>query len=319
MTQNGLYAAANPFRGSTKRFDPETGLSDFGMRYYSVTLGRWINRDPICELGGANVYAYVANNPINRVDYLGMMWLLCPPGQPCGQEDTPCPKDADGKSSSPPRENENPFDWCKQICSGYADVLDRWACVAGCGNPGRGARGTRATSIRDCMDWCSGQYTGAQYDACVAGCWQGASVVSDKTDHTFTTCCSDGEAPPSVTPYRMASCKAGQNASQCCGALNGPNMAGPRGWISDYRPAPVGACEAAGAAAHGITPPLPSCNTPCTQCFAILGVATNCPGAAACVRVNGLHPICLRLIWHCVLDPAAAPIACIQCMACLGV
>jgi RHS repeat-associated protein len=63
MNQAGFYAGANPFRWSTKRFDPETGLSDFGMRYYSATLGRWLNRDPIGDLGGANVYAYVAGNP----------------------------------------------------------------------------------------------------------------------------------------------------------------------------------------------------------------------------------------------------------------
>ena len=94
----GPYAAANPFRWSTKRFDPETGVSDFGMRYYSATLGRWINRDPIGDLGGANVYAYVGNNPTNRTDYLGMMLAECRPGEPCHDE---------GSSSGPPPQEEN--------------------------------------------------------------------------------------------------------------------------------------------------------------------------------------------------------------------
>ncbi|MEW6198695.1 MAG: RHS repeat-associated core domain-containing protein, partial [Planctomycetota bacterium] len=125
----GFYAAANPFRWSTKRFDPETGspqriapsadLSDFGLRYYSATLGRWINRDPIGDfatanlvrhsesrrrrtfggLGGTNVYAYVGNNPTNRTDYLGMMYIPCPPGQPCDDEGS--------SSSGPPSQEEN--------------------------------------------------------------------------------------------------------------------------------------------------------------------------------------------------------------------
>lgn len=36
------------------------------------TLGRFINRDPIEEQGGHNLYAFVGNNAINRWDYLGM-------------------------------------------------------------------------------------------------------------------------------------------------------------------------------------------------------------------------------------------------------
>jgi RHS repeat-associated protein len=55
-------------------FDPETGLSDFGMRYYGAPMGRWISRDPLGDFGGANVYAYVANNPTTRTAYLGMRW-----------------------------------------------------------------------------------------------------------------------------------------------------------------------------------------------------------------------------------------------------
>jgi uncharacterized protein RhaS with RHS repeats len=35
-------------------------------------LGNWLNRDPIEEEGGLNLYAYVDNNPINEVDPLGL-------------------------------------------------------------------------------------------------------------------------------------------------------------------------------------------------------------------------------------------------------
>ena len=42
-----------------------------GYRYYSPELGRWINRDPIGEQGGQNIYAFVLNNPITLWDVLG--------------------------------------------------------------------------------------------------------------------------------------------------------------------------------------------------------------------------------------------------------
>ena len=33
---------------------------------------RWLNRDPIAEQGGINLFAYVGNNPVNKVDPLGL-------------------------------------------------------------------------------------------------------------------------------------------------------------------------------------------------------------------------------------------------------
>ncbi len=36
-------------------------------------MGRFVNRDPLGEQGGHNLYAYVRNNAINRWDYLGMV------------------------------------------------------------------------------------------------------------------------------------------------------------------------------------------------------------------------------------------------------
>ena len=67
------YAAANPFRFATKYADTETGLVQYNTRYYSPGMGRFVNRDPLGEQGGHNLYAYVRNNAINRWDYLGMV------------------------------------------------------------------------------------------------------------------------------------------------------------------------------------------------------------------------------------------------------
>jgi RHS repeat-associated protein len=41
-------------------------------RFYDPGAGRWLNRDPIGEAGGTNLYGYVGGNPVNRVDLLGL-------------------------------------------------------------------------------------------------------------------------------------------------------------------------------------------------------------------------------------------------------
>ena len=39
---------------------------------YSPNLGRWINRDPIQEYGGTNLYKYVGNSPVRNSDPSGL-------------------------------------------------------------------------------------------------------------------------------------------------------------------------------------------------------------------------------------------------------
>jgi len=60
-----------PFGFSTKRYDPQTGLSYYGYRFYSPELGRWLNRDPLGEAGGINLYGFVGNSPIDWIDFYG--------------------------------------------------------------------------------------------------------------------------------------------------------------------------------------------------------------------------------------------------------
>ena len=61
----------NPFRFSTKWWDDETGLGNWGRRYYDPDEGKWISRDPIGEDGGVNLYAGLRNDLVSLVDPLG--------------------------------------------------------------------------------------------------------------------------------------------------------------------------------------------------------------------------------------------------------
>jgi RHS repeat-associated protein len=61
-----------PFRFQSKYYDAETGLYYFGYRYYDPTSCKWLCRDPLQEQGGINLTAYCSNDPVNKVDPLGL-------------------------------------------------------------------------------------------------------------------------------------------------------------------------------------------------------------------------------------------------------
>ena len=65
-------ADVNVLRFASKEWDEQTGFFYCARRYYDPRLQRFINHDPIQERGGLNLYAYCGNNPINRVDPLGL-------------------------------------------------------------------------------------------------------------------------------------------------------------------------------------------------------------------------------------------------------
>jgi RHS repeat-associated protein len=61
-----------PFGFASGLYDPATGLLRFSVRDYDPPTGRWTAKDPTSFAGGdANLYRYVRNNPVNRVDPLG--------------------------------------------------------------------------------------------------------------------------------------------------------------------------------------------------------------------------------------------------------
>ena len=58
---------------STKPWCSATKVSEYELRKYSPVLGQWLNRDPLNEEGGFNLYCFVYNRPIDRIDYRGEM------------------------------------------------------------------------------------------------------------------------------------------------------------------------------------------------------------------------------------------------------
>jgi RHS repeat-associated protein len=55
--------------------DEDTGLYNYGYRYYNPELGRWPSRDPIGPnfiTGELNDYAFIKNLGLNAIDYLGL-------------------------------------------------------------------------------------------------------------------------------------------------------------------------------------------------------------------------------------------------------
>lgn len=91
LRASGSLASLNTFCFSTKFCDNESGFCYYGYRYYAPSTGRWHSRDPIVEAGftnqvqpnedefmpGSNVYAFAANDPIMRIDRLGLDFWDC--------------------------------------------------------------------------------------------------------------------------------------------------------------------------------------------------------------------------------------------------
>jgi RHS repeat-associated protein len=77
LSQSGSLAAANLYRFSSKEFHVNSGLVYYLYRFYDPNLQRWINRDPLEEAGGPNLFTFVANNPTTRADPFGLVSAAC--------------------------------------------------------------------------------------------------------------------------------------------------------------------------------------------------------------------------------------------------
>jgi len=69
-----------------KERDSESGLDNFGARYDSSSMGRFMSPDPLIRAGlpldthdpqSWNMYAYARNNPLRYTDPDGTNYLVC--------------------------------------------------------------------------------------------------------------------------------------------------------------------------------------------------------------------------------------------------
>jgi RHS repeat-associated protein len=74
ISSSGTLASANVYRFSSKEIHANSGMYYYGKRFYDPNLQRWINRDPIEERGGINLYGFAGNDPENLVDADGLGW-----------------------------------------------------------------------------------------------------------------------------------------------------------------------------------------------------------------------------------------------------
>ncbi len=85
----GSMADANRYRFSSKEYIVQAGVYCYGFRFYEPNFQRWLNRDPIQEAGGINLYGFVRNNPVNWIDPYGLLTVVIIGGpSPAGPGDS---------------------------------------------------------------------------------------------------------------------------------------------------------------------------------------------------------------------------------------
>jgi len=71
-TSTGPLASANLMRFSSKLWHDHSASYYYGYRFYLPELQRWLNRDPVSEAGGLNLYVFVSNASVNLIDPQGL-------------------------------------------------------------------------------------------------------------------------------------------------------------------------------------------------------------------------------------------------------
>jgi RHS repeat-associated protein len=103
ISSSGTLASANVYRFSSKELI-SWGFYYYGYRFYDPNLQRWLNRDPIGEPGGLNLYGFVGNDPTGAFDPFGFQIVIPVPGRGSGRV-FPWPPTLPGQ---PPRRHHPP-------------------------------------------------------------------------------------------------------------------------------------------------------------------------------------------------------------------
>ena len=69
---DGWPTHPNAYFFAGERTDPETGLVFLRARYYEPETGRFISKDPMGIAAALNSYVYVGNDPVDKIDPLGL-------------------------------------------------------------------------------------------------------------------------------------------------------------------------------------------------------------------------------------------------------
>jgi RHS repeat-associated protein len=84
LYSSGSLAGANVYRFSSKEIHINSFIYYYGHRFYDPNLQRWLNRDPMGENAGLNLYAFVENDPVIYIDAYGLkkvVKVIEPPGK----------------------------------------------------------------------------------------------------------------------------------------------------------------------------------------------------------------------------------------------
>lgn len=71
-----------PSRFSRPRRPVGQRVTEYGYRDYTPGMGRWLCIDPIGIAGGLNPYVLCGNEPLQRIDYDGLLWEFNAPPDP---------------------------------------------------------------------------------------------------------------------------------------------------------------------------------------------------------------------------------------------
>src|SRR5438045_6658077 len=119
ISTTGTNAVNNVYRFSSKERHANSGMYYYGFRVYDPILQRWLNRDPLQEQGGLNLYRFASNAPTIEVDpygegclliiitillIIGLIWLEIQEDLPHDEEPNPDPE----HPKPNPRDPRNP-------------------------------------------------------------------------------------------------------------------------------------------------------------------------------------------------------------------